>query len=77
MDAGRAFEAALEHYRKGENLLNYPEAVPMEEQGLHFSRAGAHFAAGNLALALARARLELDAAQADGRAADARPLPPQ
>jgi hypothetical protein len=68
VDAGRAFDAALEHYRKGENLLNYPEAVPMEEQGLHFSRAGAHFAAGNLALALGRAKRELDAAAADGPA---------
>ena len=69
MDARRAFEAALDHYRKGENLLHYPEAVPMEEQGLHFSRAAAHFAAGNLALALA----QMDARLADGQATDSRP----
>lgn len=69
MEARRAFEAALEHYRKGENLLNYPEAVPMEEQGLHFSRAAAHFAAGNLALALA----QMDARLADGQATDSGP----
>lgn len=56
MDAERAFEVALDHYHKGNNLLNYPEAVPMEEQALLFSRASAHFGAGNLALALARAQ---------------------
>ena len=70
MDARRAFELALDHYRKGENLLYYPEAVPMEEQGLHFSRAAAHFAAGSLALALARAQGQMDAEVADGQAAD-------
>jgi hypothetical protein len=74
MDAGRAFEAALEHYRKGEHLLNFPEAVPMEEQGLHFTRAAAHFAAGNLALALAQAQGQTDARLADGQAADPGPL---
>lgn len=65
MDARRAFDAALDHYRKGENLLNFPEAVPMEEQGLHFSRAAAHFAAGSLALGLARLATELGDGQAD------------
>ena len=70
MDARRAFDAALSHYRKGENLLNYPEAVPMEEQGLHFTRATAHFAAGSLALALGQAQQRLDAATADDQAAD-------
>jgi hypothetical protein len=74
MDTRRAFEAALEHYRKGEHLLNYPEAVPMEEQGLHSSRAAAHFAAGNLALALARAQEQMDAESADGQTADSEPL---
>ena len=74
MDARRAFDAALSHYRKGENLLNYPEAVPMEEQGLHFTRATAHFAAGSLALALGQAQQQLDAATADDQAAD--PVPP-
>ena len=69
MDARQCYEAALEHYRKGENLLHYPEAVPMEEQGLHFTRATAHFAAGSLALALA----QMDAKLADGQAADAAP----
>ncbi len=37
----------------------------MEEQTLHSSRAAAHFAAGNLALALAQAQLQLDAENAD------------
>lgn len=69
MDARRAFEAALDHYRKGENLLHYPEAVPMEEQSLHFSRAAAHFAAGNLALGLA----QMSARLADGQATDSEP----
>lgn len=68
MDTRRAYEAALSHYRKGENLLNYPEAVPMEEQGLHFTRATAHFAAGSLALALAQAYQQLDATTADAQA---------
>lgn len=70
MDARRCYEAALSHYRKGENLLNYPEAVPMEEQGLHFTRAAAHFAAGTLALALGQAYEELDPALADGQDTD-------
>ncbi len=69
MDVNRAFEVALDHYRKGEHLLDFPEAVPMEEQALHSSRASAHFAAGNLALALARAQRELDAQNA-GSSAD-------
>ena len=71
MDAGRAFEAALDHYRKGEHLLYFPEAVPMEEQALHFSRAAAHFAAGSLCLALAQAEAKLAA----GRAGDTAPGP--
>jgi hypothetical protein len=66
MDAGRAFEVALDHYRKGENLLNFPEAVPMDEQALHFSRAAAHFAAGSLALGLAQAQVQMDAGGAGG-----------
>jgi hypothetical protein len=73
MDARRAFDAALEHYRKGENLLNYPEAVPMEEQGLHFTRATAHFAAGNLALALAQAYGQIEAGPAGGQPAASGP----
>lgn len=77
MDARRAFDAALEHYRKGENLLYYPEAVSMEEQGLHFTRATAHFAAGTLALALGQANGQLDAEPAGGHAADAGPTQPQ
>jgi hypothetical protein len=56
MDAERAFEVALDHYRKGNDLLNFPEAVLIEEQALHAARAIAHFGAGNLALALARAQ---------------------
>ncbi|HUC58916.1 MAG TPA: hypothetical protein VMA95_16055 [Streptosporangiaceae bacterium] len=59
MDAAHAFEVALDHYRKGENLLNYPEAVLAEEQALHFSRAAAHFAAGSLALGLGQAALQM------------------
>lgn len=55
MDAQKAYDAALDHYRKGNELLNYPVAVLPEEQALHIARAGAHFGAGNLALALARA----------------------
>lgn len=66
MDARRAFEAALDHYRKGENLLHYPEAVPMEEQGLHFTRATAHFAAGTLALALGLAQAQMEIMGPDG-----------
>jgi hypothetical protein len=60
LDAERAFKAALNHYRKGQRLLNIHEIIPQEEQALHFSRAGAHFGAGNLALGLARAQLELN-----------------
>jgi hypothetical protein len=70
MDTQRAFEAALEHYRKGEHLLNYPEAVPMEEQSLHSTRATAHFAAGSLALALGLAQDQIDAS---GPATDSEP----
>ncbi|HEY2509038.1 MAG TPA: hypothetical protein VGI58_21180 [Streptosporangiaceae bacterium] len=55
MDAQKAYEAALDHYRKGNDLLHYPVAVLPEEQALHIGRAAAHFGAGNLALALARA----------------------
>lgn len=58
MDAQKAFEVALDHYRKGNDLLNYPIAKLMEEQALHIARAGAHFGAGNLALALARAQVD-------------------
>ncbi len=75
MDVNRAFEVALDHYRKGEHLLDFPEAVPMEEQTLHSSRAAAHFAAGNLALALAQAQLQLDGQNDDGQAADRGPEP--
>jgi hypothetical protein len=56
MDAQHCFEVALDHYRKGNDLLNYPVAVLIEEQALHAARASAHFCAGNLALALARAQ---------------------
>jgi hypothetical protein len=56
MDTEKAFDAAIDHYRKGNDLLNFPEAVPIEEQALHLSRASAHFGAGCLALALARAQ---------------------
>jgi hypothetical protein len=61
MDAERAFEVALDHYRKGNELLNYPVAVQIAEQALHLARAGAHFGAGNLALGLARLQAERDA----------------
>jgi hypothetical protein len=56
MDAQKAFEVALDHYRKGNELLNFPVAVLIEEQALHVARASAHFGAGSLALALARAQ---------------------
>jgi hypothetical protein len=56
MDADKCFEVALDHYRKGNALLNYPVAVLMAEQNLHISRATAHFSAGTLALALAQAQ---------------------
>ena len=61
MDAERAFEVALDHYRKGNELLNYPVAVQFQEQSLHLARANAHFGAGSLALGLARAQQERDA----------------
>jgi hypothetical protein len=56
MDAAKCFEVALDHYRKGNKLLNWPVAVLMEEQALHAATATAHFAAGTLALALANAQ---------------------
>jgi len=56
MDAEKCFEVALDHYRKGNELLNYPVAVLIEAQALHAARANAHFAAGTLALALASAQ---------------------
>jgi hypothetical protein len=65
MDAERAFKAALHHYRKGQRLLNIREIIPQEEQALHFARAGAHFGAGNLALGLARAQMELNVYEDD------------
>jgi hypothetical protein len=55
MDAAKCFEVALDHYRKGNELLNFPVAVLVEEQALHAARATAHFAAGTLAMALASA----------------------
>jgi hypothetical protein len=65
MDAQHAFEVALDHYRKGNELLNYPVAVLPEQEALHVARAGAHFGAGNLALALARAQADGSQAPAD------------
>ncbi len=56
MDAERCFEVALDHYRKGNELLNFPVAVLVEEQALHAARATAHFSAGSLALALGQAQ---------------------
>ena len=64
MDLQKAFDAALDHYRKGNDLLNYPTAVLSGEQALHLARASAHFSAGNLALALARHQAEADQAKA-------------
>jgi hypothetical protein len=64
MDAARAFEVALDHYRKGNDCLHYPVAVQMEEQALHLARATAHFSAGSLALALAQAQLQGDGQEA-------------
>ena len=64
MDAARAFEVALDHYRKGNDCLHYPVAVLMEEQALHLARATAHFSAGSLALALAQAQLQGDGQEA-------------
>lgn len=65
MDAGKAFEVALDHYRKGNELLNWPVAVLIGEQALHVARASAHFGAGNLALALARAQADASQRGAD------------
>jgi hypothetical protein len=56
MDANKCFEFALDHYRKGNELLNFPVAVLIEEQALHAARATAHFTAGSLALALGQAQ---------------------
>jgi hypothetical protein len=56
MDAAKCLEVALDHYRKGNELLNFPVAVLIEEQALHAARATAHFTAGALALALASAQ---------------------
>jgi hypothetical protein len=70
MDARQAFDVALDHYNKGENLLNYPEAVLEEEQALHFQRAAAHFSAGHLVLALALAERQLEAQRAAGHPAE-------
>jgi len=56
MEAPRYFEVALDHYRKGNELLNFPERVLIEEQTLHCVRATAHFSAGVLALALGNAQ---------------------
>jgi hypothetical protein len=56
MDAAKCFEVALDHYRKGNELLNWPVAVLLEEQAVHAARAAAHFSAGTLALALATAQ---------------------
>lgn len=64
MDAQKAFDAALDHYRKGNELLNYPTAVLSGEQALHLARASAHFGAGTLALALAQAQADTDRAAA-------------
>jgi hypothetical protein len=68
MDAKSAFDVALHHWRRGNELLNFPVAVPLEEQALHVARASAHFGAGNLALALARAQRAGDGDRAGSRA---------
>ncbi len=60
MDADRAFAAARNHYRRGARLLDIHDVIPMEEQALNYPRAAAHFAAGNLALGLGRAQMELN-----------------
>jgi hypothetical protein len=65
MDAGKCFEVALDHYRKGNELLNYPVAVLIEEQTLHAARATAHFTAGTLALALGNVQGGPGASQAE------------
>ncbi len=64
MDAQKCIEVALDHYRRGNALLNFPKTVLIEEQALHAARASAHFGAGHLALALARAQ------EASGAGAD-------
>lgn len=56
MDAAKCFDVALDHYRKGNELLNFPTAVLIGEQALHAARATAHFTAGSLALALGQAQ---------------------
>jgi hypothetical protein len=56
MDTERCFEVALDHYRKGNELLNFPTAVLIDEQALHAARATAHFTAGCLAVALGQAQ---------------------
>jgi hypothetical protein len=56
MDTEKCFEVALDHYRKGNELLNFPTAVLIGEQALHAARATAHFTAGTLALALGQAQ---------------------
>jgi hypothetical protein len=60
VDAARAFEVALDHYRKGNECLNFPVLVQMEEQALHLARATAHFSAGSLALALGQVQQSAD-----------------
>jgi len=56
MDAEKCFEVALDHYRKGNEILNNPTRVLIEEQALHCARASAHFTAGILALGLGNAQ---------------------
>jgi hypothetical protein len=56
MDAARCFEVALDHYHKGNEILNNPTRVLIEEQTLHCARASAHFTAGILAMALGSAQ---------------------
>ena len=56
MDAEKCFEVALDHYRKGNELLNNPIRVAIDQQALHVARASAHFTAGSLALELAHAQ---------------------
>lgn len=56
MNAEKCFEVALDHYRKGNELLNNPVRVVVEQQALYVARATAHFTAGSLALMLAHAQ---------------------
>jgi len=56
MDAAKCFEVALDHYHKGNEILNNHVRVVIEEQALHCARANAHFSAGILALALGSAQ---------------------